>query len=149
MSFVVIFQNSDSSSNPGSSIASSGHVVLISFNLEQFLDFFLSFLKIFIYLFLERDEGREKEKERNINVWLPLMRPLLGPGPQPRHVPWLGIQLATLVPRPALNPLSHSSQGNFFFLDHDIFEEYRPVFCRMFLILGFMFFYNYISIIHF
>ena len=26
----------------------------------------------FIYLFLERREGREKERERNINVWLPL-----------------------------------------------------------------------------
>ena len=29
-------------------------------------------------LFLERGEGREKERERNINVWLPLMHPLLG-----------------------------------------------------------------------
>ena len=36
------------------------------------------FLKDFIYLFLERGEGREKEMERNISVWLPLMRPLLG-----------------------------------------------------------------------
>ena len=26
-----------------------------------------------IYLFLERREGREKERERQINVWLPLM----------------------------------------------------------------------------
>ena len=34
-----------------------------------------AFLK-FIYLFLERGEG--KERERNINVWLPLVRPLLG-----------------------------------------------------------------------
>ena len=30
------------------------------------------------YLFLERGEGREKERERNISVWLPLMWPLLG-----------------------------------------------------------------------
>ena len=30
------------------------------------------FLKDFIYLFLERGEGREKERRRNINVWLPL-----------------------------------------------------------------------------
>ena len=28
---------------------------------------------LFIYLFLERGERREKERERNINVWLPLM----------------------------------------------------------------------------
>ena len=27
------------------------------------------FFKDFIYLFLDRREGREKEKERNINVW--------------------------------------------------------------------------------
>ena len=36
------------------------------------------FFKIFIYLFLERGEGREKERERNVNVWLPLVHPLLG-----------------------------------------------------------------------
>ena len=33
------------------------------------------FLKDFIYLFSERGEGREKERERNINVWLPLACP--------------------------------------------------------------------------
>ena len=32
----------------------------------------------FIYLFLERGEGREKKRERNINVWLPLVRPPTG-----------------------------------------------------------------------
>ena len=41
----------------------------------------------FIYLFLDRGEGREKERERNIQLWLPLTRPYWGPGPQPRHVP--------------------------------------------------------------
>ena len=34
-----------------------------------------------MYLFLERREGREKERERNIHVWLPHMRPLLGTWP--------------------------------------------------------------------
>ena len=29
------------------------------------------FLKDFIYLFLDKREGREKERERNNNVWLP------------------------------------------------------------------------------
>ena len=55
------------------------------------------FFKDFIYLFLERGEGREKERERNINVWLPLTCPHnWGPCPQPRHVPQLGIEPATL-----------------------------------------------------
>ena len=51
--------------------------------------FLASFLKIvlfiyfldFVYLFLERGEGKEKEGERNIYVWLPLMCPLLGTWP--------------------------------------------------------------------
>ena len=34
-----------------------------------------------MYLFLERGEGREKEKERNISVWLPLTPHLLGTWP--------------------------------------------------------------------
>ena len=38
--------------------------------------------KDFIYSFLERGEEKEKERERNINVWLPLVRPLLGTWPQ-------------------------------------------------------------------
>ena len=58
---------------------------------------FFSFLN-FIYLFLEKEEGREKEREENINVWLPLAHhpALPGPGLQPRHVPWLGIKPRTL-----------------------------------------------------
>ena len=35
------------------------------------------FLKDFIYLFLERGEGKEKERARNIIVWLPLVCLLL------------------------------------------------------------------------
>ena len=33
------------------------------------------------FLFLERGERREKERERNINVWLPLVYPVLGTRP--------------------------------------------------------------------
>ena len=51
---------------------------------------------MFLYLFLDRGEGKEKERERNIIVWLLLECPHQGPGPQPRHVPWLGIKPATL-----------------------------------------------------
>ena len=70
----------------------------------------ISFLKDFIYLFLERGEGREKKRERNGNVWLPLMCPLLGT--------WLTTQACALtgdrngdllVRRLGLNPLSHTS----------------------------------------
>ena len=45
------------------------------------------FLKILFYLFLERWEGREKERESNINVCLPLVYPLLGNWPATMHVP--------------------------------------------------------------
>ena len=48
--------------------------------LTSFANFCL-FLKDFIYLFLERGEGRDEERERNINVWLPLTCPLLGTWP--------------------------------------------------------------------
>ena len=79
------------------------------------------FFKDFIYLFLERGEGREKERERNINMWLPLTRPLLGT--------WLAAQACVLpgngtgnplVPRPVLNPLRYSSQRRVmeYFISH-------------------------------
>ena len=45
------------------------------------------FSKILFILFLERGEGKTKGWERNIDVWLLLAHPLLGPGLQPRHVP--------------------------------------------------------------
>ena len=34
-----------------------------------------------MYLFLERGGVREKDRERNINVWLPLVHPQLGTWP--------------------------------------------------------------------
>ena len=70
------------------------------------------FFKDFIYVFLDRGEEWEKERERNITVWLPLMCPL------PRT--WPATQACaltrnptnnSLVHRPVLNPLSHTSQG--------------------------------------
>ena len=59
--------------------------------------YILLFFKDFVYLFFERGEGREEERERNINVWLPLVRPYQGPGPQSRHVPWPGSKPTTLL----------------------------------------------------
>ena len=78
-----------------------------SYNLKSF--FFL--LKNFIYLFLERGKGREKERERNINR-LPLACPLLGTRPTTQACARTRNQTGKLpVLRPALNPLSHTSQG--------------------------------------
>ena len=48
------------------------------------------------YLFLEEAKGRRKRR-RETSVCACLLRaPYQGPGLQPRHVPWLGIELATL-----------------------------------------------------
>ena len=73
---------------PPSPLIPSNHRPSLS---PQFCLFF-SF-KDFIYLCLERGEGKEKERERNIHA-----RPLphWGPGPQPKHVSWLGIEPVTL-----------------------------------------------------
>ena len=58
------------------------------------------FFKYFIYLFLERGTGREKERERNINVWLPLMWPPLGT--------WPATQACALTGNRTGYPLVHS-----------------------------------------
>ena len=71
------------------------------------------FFKDFIYLFLERGEGKEKETEGNINVWLPLACPLLGTWPATQACALTGNQTSDpLIHRPAFNPLSHISQVN-------------------------------------
>ena len=85
----------------------------------MFLSFSLSkqFLKDFIYLFLERGEGREKERERNINQ-LPLTCPQLGTWPASHVCALTGYWTGDLsLCRPVFNPLSHTSQGSkqFFF----------------------------------
>ena len=72
-------------------------------------------MQIFKDYFLERGEGREKERERNITVWLPLAHPPTGdlacnPGLCPDwESNWqpFGFSLA-------LNPLNHTSQDIFF-----------------------------------
>ena len=78
------------------------------------------YISLRLYLFLEREEGRDKERDRSINVWLPLVCPLLGI--------WLATQACALtgnqtggplVHRPMLNPLSHTSWGP----PHHIFKK--------------------------
>ena len=66
----------------------------------------------FIYLFSERRERKEKERGRNINVWLPLVR--LPTGDLAHNAAWALTGNRTsnpLVCRPAFNPLSRTSQG--------------------------------------
>ena len=73
-----------------------GHYVLsllLPWRIKTFsltLEFFLKFIF--------RVRGREKDRERNINVWLPLIpyAPKWGPGWQPRHGPWLWSERVTL-----------------------------------------------------
>ena len=87
------------------------------------LFYFLYFKKIlFIYF---GGEGREKERERNINVvsvWLLLVRPPTG---DLAYNPGMGLignwTGNPLVHRSALNPLNHTSQGSFFFLTNFFF----------------------------
>ena len=83
----------------------------------SFLNFFLDFIFIF------RESGREGERERNINVWLPLVHPLLGTWRTTQKcalTTWRTTQKCaltgnrtrdTLVHSPALSPLSHTNQG--------------------------------------
>ena len=70
------------------------------------------FYKYFIYLCVERGEESEKERERNINMWLPLACPQLKTQPAIQVCALTGNQTGDpLVFRPALNPLSHTNQG--------------------------------------
>ena len=69
----------------------------------------LFFGRDFIYLFLERGGGKEKERERNINVWVPLACPLLGTWPATLACALTAIEPATLW---FTGPLSYTNQGN-------------------------------------
>ena len=92
--------------------------------------FFFFFFKDFIYLFLERGEGREKERERNISVWLPLTLPQLGTSPATQACALTGNWTCDpLVCRWALNPLSHTSQGQNLFLLNDFLNGICKLIC--------------------
>ena len=83
-----------------------------SFSNDKYLFFIISILIFKIYLFLERSKRREKERKRNINVWLPLARPLLGTWPATQACVLTGNWTSNpLVCRLVLNPLSHTSPG--------------------------------------
>ena len=84
---------------------------IISHNPHNILERY--FFKDFIHLFF-RERGREGERERNINVWLPLACPLLGTWPTTQAYALTGNRLNPrhLGEQAALNPLSHTSQGD-------------------------------------
>ena len=69
------------------------------------------YIKDFIYV-LERGRGKENKRERNINVWLPLMCPQLGTWPATQAFALTGNRTRDIwVHRLVLSPLSHTSQG--------------------------------------
>ena len=76
------------------------------------------------YLFISREKGKEKERERNISVWLPVTCPLLGTWPATQACALTGNQTRdVLIYRPALNPLSHTSQGSMSF-EGNLFKQH-------------------------
>ena len=71
--------------------------------------FFFNYLFIYFY----RGEEGEKEREGNINVWLPLSCPLLGTWPTIQASTLTGNRTGDpLVCRPARSSLSNTSQGD-------------------------------------
>ena len=73
-------------------------------------------VRVFLFkiLFIFRERGRKwgRKRERNISVWLPLVQAQLGTWPASQACALTGNRTSNLrVCRPALNPLSHASQG--------------------------------------
>ena len=96
--------------------------------LEQILSMIKSFHSFFLrfYLVIFRERGKEGERERNINVWLPFTRPLLGTWPTTQARALTGNQTRDpLVYRLALNALSHSGQNSHFILSHSLKCEHK------------------------
>ena len=67
------------------------------------------FLRI-LYNYIWKEIGREKKRERNINVWLALMCPLLGTWPTTQACVLTGNRTRdSFLHSPVLSPLSHTS----------------------------------------
>ena len=77
----------------------------------------LLFLSYFLKILFFTERGREEERQRNIHVWLPLARPLLGTWPTTQARAPTGNRTGDpLVHSLVLHPLSHTSQGSSFIL---------------------------------
>ena len=86
--------------------------------LFYFQAFFSFFKKDFIYLFY-RVRVREGERQRSISMWLPLMCSQLRTSPATQACALTGNRTGDpLVHKPALNPLSYTSQGPSFLFLH-------------------------------
>ena len=81
---------------------------------------YLFFNIIFLdFIYFQRGEGREKEKERSISVWVLLECPPLRTWPATQACVLSGNRTGhPLVRRPAFHPLSHTSQGQVHYLNH-------------------------------
>ena len=51
---------------------------------------------MYLFIFRQREREGEREGEKHQCVVAPYTPPNWGPGPQPRHMPCLGIKQATL-----------------------------------------------------
>ena len=106
-------------------IITSSNAYYVSFGKP--LSFFLN------YLFIFRERGRKKEREKNINVWLPLAHPQVGTWPATQACALTGNRTGNaLVHRPALNPLSYTSQGlvaPFLTEESEILTQHRVTMC--------------------
>ena len=76
-SIIAIFTTEETAPEEGNLLGLEPNFLTLKFTIFSFK---------FIY-FIFREKGREKKRERNIIVWLPLVHPYWGSGPQPRHVP--------------------------------------------------------------
>ena len=84
--------------------------------LEFFSFFFFNvwvFFLFYLFIFIERKGGRKRRRETsNSNVWFLLKHPMLGVWPTAEACALTGYRTDDpLVHRLALNPLSHTSQG--------------------------------------
>ena len=80
---------------------------------------FFFFLRFYLFNFRE-GKGKRRRRKREMSMCGCLScAPYWGPGLQPRHVPWLGIELVTIFgSQPTLNPLSYTSQGKSVFFSN-------------------------------
>ena len=95
-------------------------------------DFMYLSISVYIFkkiLFIEKGERREKERERNISVWLPLRCPLLGTWPTTQACALTGNQTSDpLVYRPALSHWATPARAVYTFLCIHFYTTFSHLF---------------------